>query len=153
MGIAWVTDSMSISLPNCEINFSLHPFSLLHTLSLIWAKLEFFALPMKEGSLKYLSYCFIIGTPSMPWISAWASCGVDLLKKKKWWSSVYLLSEDALNTRNITCGGLAEEERIINKENVGDFWTASTDGDSLEFTCNFAFCSMELKPSTHKRNM
>jgi hypothetical protein len=66
VGIAWATDLMRTSRPAWEISFSFHPLSLLHTLSLIWEKLAYFALHTKDGNPRYFSYCFIAGTPSIP---------------------------------------------------------------------------------------
>ena len=144
--MAWATDLMRTSRPAWDISFSFHPLSLLHTLSLISEKLAYFALPKKDGNPRYFLYCFIARTPNIPRMFAWATWGVDLLKKNGGLQSIYLLArsllillENSLNVGFIMSSCFAKEEGVVSKEQMSDFGTPSTNGNTLKFTYIFCF--------------
>ena len=150
---------MRISLPAYEISFSFHPFNLLQTLSLIWAKLEYFAHPTKEGRPRYLSYCWITGTPSMAWMLSLMCRGVELLKKRVvFWQFIcwpeacsYSVRISWIHLISLVVALQNSRESSAKKRCVsfGPLRLMETPCISPAF---FALWRSECRPSTYKRN-
>ena len=150
---------MRISLPACEISFSFHLFNLLQTLSLIWAKLEYFAHPTNEGRPRYLSYYWITGTPSMAWILSLMCRGVELLKKRVvFWrftcwpdASSYSVRIFWIHLISLVVALQNSRESLTKKRCVsfGPLQLIETPCISPTF---FTLWRSEWRPSAHKRN-
>ena len=63
--MAWTTTLIRTSHPTKDKSFSSQPWSLRQTHSLMYLKLAFFVLPIKDGKPKYFSYYVISKTPKV----------------------------------------------------------------------------------------
>ena len=150
---------MRISLPACDISFSFHPFNLLQTLSVIWAKLEYLARPMNEGRPRYFSHYQIIGTPSMAWMLFWMSHGVDLQKKRvvfcrfTCWpeASSYSVRMSWIHIISLVVALQKSRESLAKKRCVS-FGPLQLMETPRIFPSFFACCKREWRPSAQKRN-